>query len=76
MFCRKGRLISLSSITSSASRGCRGKEEGCVLQLLTAQVRKLRVSNFIVLGVGVEDEEGGLLLEHGECRMRGVGNFW
>lgn len=48
MFLRKGRLRSVSTISSSASRGCRGKEAGLVLQVLMAQVRKLRVRSFIL----------------------------
>jgi hypothetical protein len=48
MFLRKGRLMSDSWISSSASRGCRGKEEAWVLQVFMAQVRKWRVRSFIV----------------------------
>jgi hypothetical protein len=48
MFFKKGRLRSDSWISSSASRGCRGKERGLVLQVLMAQVRKLRVRSFIL----------------------------
>lgn len=47
MFLRKGRLISVSTISSSASRGWSGKEVGDVLQDFMAQVRKLRVRSFI-----------------------------
>lgn len=49
MFFRNGRLTSASWISSSASRGCSGKLEACVLQVLMAQVRKLRVRSFIVV---------------------------
>ena len=41
-------LISRSSLTSSHSFGWRGKEAEDVLQVLTAQVRKLRVRIFIL----------------------------
>lgn len=51
MFFRNGRLMSDSMISSSASRGCRGKEAGEDLQALMAQVRKLRVRSFILVGV-------------------------
>jgi len=47
IFFKKGRLTSASTISSSASRGCRGKDAGFVLQVLMAQVRKLRVKSFI-----------------------------
>ena len=50
MFFRNGRLTSDSWISSSASRGCRGKEDAWVLQVLIAQVRKLRVRSFIMAG--------------------------
>jgi hypothetical protein len=39
---------SMSSATSSASLGWRGKEVDVLLQALTAQVRKLSVRTFIV----------------------------
>lgn len=42
--------MSDSMISSSASRGCRGKEAGEDLQALMAQVRKLRVRSFILGG--------------------------
>ena len=51
MFFRNARLMSDSTTSSSASRGCRGKDARAVLQDFTAQVRKLRVSSFI-FGVG------------------------
>jgi hypothetical protein len=51
MFFRNARFRSASWISSSASRGCSGKERGFVLQVLMAQVRKLRVRSFI-FGVG------------------------
>lgn len=51
MFFRNGRLMSASWISSSASRGWSGKEEGFVLQVLMAQVRKLRVRSFMLAGV-------------------------
>lgn len=52
IFFKKARLTSVSTISSSASRGCRGKDAGFVLQVLMAQVRKLRVRSFIfALGV-------------------------
>jgi len=44
-------LISTSSLASSASLGCKGKESDEDLQLLTAQVRKLRVRTFMTLDV-------------------------
>lgn len=47
MFFRNARFTSASTISSSASRGCRGKDAGFVLQALMAQVRKLRVRSFI-----------------------------
>ncbi|KAL6164371.1 hypothetical protein ACJQWK_10036 [Exserohilum turcicum] len=47
MFFRNARLTSVSTISSSASRGCSGKEAGFVLHVLMAQVRKLRVRSFI-----------------------------
>ena len=40
-------MTSASTISSSASRGCKGKDAGFVLQALIAQVRKLRVKSFI-----------------------------
>ncbi len=46
-------LISRSSETSSASFGWRGKDAEVVLQVLTAQVRKLRVRTFILSKVMV-----------------------
>ena len=52
MFFRNGRLTSASWISSSTSRGWRGKLEACVLQVLMAQVRKLRVRSFIVAAWG------------------------
>lgn len=39
--------MSASTISSSASRGCNGKDAGFVLHVLMAQVRKLRVRSFI-----------------------------
>lgn len=48
MFFKKGRLRSVSKISSSASRGWRGKDDGEVLHVLMAQVRKLSVRSFIV----------------------------
>jgi hypothetical protein len=48
MFFKNGRLRSDSWISSSASRGCRGKDAGFVLQVLMAQVRKLSVRSFIL----------------------------
>jgi hypothetical protein len=42
---------SISSCTSSASFGWRGKQALEDLQALTAQVRKLRVSTFIIIVV-------------------------
>ena len=48
MFLRKARLTSASTISSSASRGWRGKDAGLVLQVLMAHVRKLRVRSFIL----------------------------
>lgn len=50
IFFRNGKLTSDSWISSSASRGCSGKEVDCVLHVLMAQVRKLRVRSFIVGG--------------------------
>lgn len=47
MFFKNVRLISDSTISSSASRGCRGKDAAEVLQVFMAQVRKLRVRSFI-----------------------------
>lgn len=51
---RRGRTLtkslgfsSMSSCTSSASLGCRGYESEDALHVLTAQVRKLRLSIFI-----------------------------
>lgn len=75
MFLRKGRLRSDSWISSSASRGWRGKEAGCGLQDFMAQVRKLRVRSFILAGVrvalGVESRGlGGL-----ECGAAGSEMF-
>jgi hypothetical protein len=48
MFVRNGRLMSASRISSSASRGCSGKDATFVLHVLTEQVRKLRVRSFIL----------------------------
>lgn len=47
MFFRKATLMSVSTTSSSASRGWRGKADGVDLQDLMAQVRKLRVRSFI-----------------------------
>lgn len=44
----KGGLRSVSTTSSSASRGWSGKAAGLDLQALRAQVRKLRVRSFIV----------------------------
>lgn len=44
----KGAFRSASTTSSSASRGWRGKAAGLDLQALRAQVRKLRVSSFMV----------------------------
>jgi hypothetical protein len=52
MFCKNNKLRSVSTISSSASRGCKGKEAGFVLQVFMAQVRKLRVRSFIFDGDG------------------------
>ena len=52
MFFKKARLMSDSTISSSASRGCRGKEAGEDLHALMAQVRKLRVRSFIFFFFG------------------------
>jgi hypothetical protein len=59
MFLRNARLTSVSTISSSASRGCKGKESGEVLQDFMAQVRKLRVRSFILLRfwAGMEEVE-------------------
>lgn len=56
MFCRKSRLMSDSTISSSESRGRRGNDAGEVLHDLIAQVRKLRVKSFIS---AVVDNVGG-----------------
>jgi hypothetical protein len=48
MFFKKARLRSVSMISSSASRGWRGKDAGEDLQAFMAQVRKLRVRSFIL----------------------------
>lgn len=45
--------MSASWISSSASRGCSGKDAGFVLQVFMAQVRKLRVRSFMVGNVFV-----------------------
>lgn len=45
---RNGALISCSSCASSASFGCSGNEADVDLQALTAQVRKLMLSTFIL----------------------------
>jgi hypothetical protein len=50
MFFKNARFTSASWISSSASRGCRGKERGFVLQVFIAQVRKFSVRSFIVGG--------------------------
>jgi len=50
MFLRNGRLISASRISSSASRGCNGKDAGFVLHVLMAHVRKFSVSSFMLAG--------------------------
>lgn len=50
--------MSVSCISSSASRGWRGKERGLVLQVLMAQVRKLRVRSFIAATVVVDRQAG------------------
>jgi len=39
--------MSVSTISSSASFGCSGKEVGDVLHAFIAQVRKLRVKSFM-----------------------------
>ena len=52
---RKRGLKAMSICSSSASRKCRGKELGEVLQDFTAQVRKLAVRSFMV-------DEGGRLI--------------
>jgi hypothetical protein len=41
-------FISISSDTSSTSRGWRGKQAVVLLQVLTAHVRKLRVRTFML----------------------------
>lgn len=55
---RRGRMLrmnggfrSVSTTSSSASRGWSGKAAGLDLQALRAQVRKLRVRSFMVLYV-------------------------
>lgn len=57
MFLRKARLTSASTISSSASRGCRGKDAGFVLQVFMAQVRKFKVRSFMlwlsIMGTGL-----------------------
>lgn len=52
MLARKVGLYSPSTCSSSASRKWRGKEAGEDLQALTAQVRKLAVRIFILVGGG------------------------
>jgi hypothetical protein len=47
IFFRNARFISVSMISSSASRGWRGKEEAEDLHDFIAHVRKLRVRSFI-----------------------------
>lgn len=47
MFWMSSGLISVSTCSSSASFGWRGKAAGSVLQVLRAQQRKLRVRSFI-----------------------------
>jgi hypothetical protein len=47
MFFRNGRLMSDSTISSSESLGWRGKDVVEDLQVLMAQVTKLRVRSFI-----------------------------
>jgi hypothetical protein len=59
MFCKNTKLMSVSTISSSASRGCKGKEAGFVLQVFMAQVRKLRVRSFIFDGDGGLEFRGG-----------------
>lgn len=46
---RNSGFNSISTRSSSASRGCRGNAAGSCLQALRAQVRKLRVRSFIFL---------------------------
>jgi len=48
MLVRKGRLKSVSRISRVHSLGWRGKDSGSGLQDLRAQVRKFRVSSFIL----------------------------
>jgi hypothetical protein len=57
MFFRKGRFRSVSTISSSASRGWSGKDAGEVLHAFMAQVRKLRVRSFIFFWRAVEGFE-------------------
>jgi hypothetical protein len=54
IFFRNGRLMSDSTISSSESRGWRGKDVVLDLQVLMAQVTKLRVRSFILVSVDVE----------------------
>lgn len=58
MFFRNARFTSASTISSSASRGCRGKDAGFVLQALMAQVRKLRVRSFMFCVVRIRSIVG------------------
>jgi hypothetical protein len=55
---RNGRLTSVSTISSSASRGWRGKDNGFDLQVFIAQVRKFRVRSFI-FGQALRIGDGG-----------------
>jgi hypothetical protein len=48
MFSKNEILISVSIISSSASLGCSGNDEGEVLQVFIAQVKKFIVRSFIV----------------------------
>ena len=55
-FVRKRGLKVMSTCSSSASRKCRGNELGDVLQVFTAQVRKLAVRSFMFGEVEVDVE--------------------
>lgn len=48
MFSRNVILISVSTISSSASLGCSGNDAGEVLQVFIAHVKKFMVRSFIV----------------------------
>lgn len=73
-------LGSTSSLASSASLGCSGKERGEDLQVLTAHERKFRVRSFIFFcggGLSFFDWRlGGLLVSARWCDFGSVNVRW